>query len=157
MLSVWQISRTDSPFDRNIFAVFISSVLNARRRPPVRPRARAAANPALVRSQIRCRSNSANPAAIVKNNRPDAVDVSKPSITLLKFAPAACISSMQSSKCRVDRPMRSSRQTVSVSPDRNDAIARSNSGRSVLAPLAISKKRRSQSVSASRCKISVWS
>lgn len=53
MFRVWQISRTDSPFDRSIFAVLISSVPSDRRRPPVRPRALAAANPALVRSQIR--------------------------------------------------------------------------------------------------------
>ena len=44
--------------------------------PPVRPRARAAARPARVRSAINARSNSASAAKIPKTNLPAAVVVS---------------------------------------------------------------------------------
>ncbi len=45
-------------------------------RPPLRPRARAEASPALVRSMISSRSNSANAAKIPNTSRPLAVVVS---------------------------------------------------------------------------------
>ena len=46
------------------------------RRPPLRTRARAEANPARVRSDIRSRSNSASDAKMPKTNLPAGVVVS---------------------------------------------------------------------------------
>ncbi len=53
-------------------------------RPPVRPRARAAASPACVRSRMRSRSNSARAPKTWKISRPPGVEVSIASVRLRK-------------------------------------------------------------------------
>jgi len=60
----------DAIAKRNLAGVILNG------RPPLRPRARADANPATVRSEISSRSNSANAAKIPKTNLPAALVVS---------------------------------------------------------------------------------
>jgi hypothetical protein len=55
-------------------ADFAGVILNGR--PPFRPRARAEARPAMVRSEMSSRSNSARAAKIPKTSFPEAVGVS---------------------------------------------------------------------------------
>lgn len=79
-------------------------------RPPIRPRARAAANPDIVRSRIRFRSYPAI-APITENTIfPNAVDVSKPSWTLAKCAHLCLKSSKILNRWLNERPKRSSFQ-----------------------------------------------
>jgi hypothetical protein len=54
------------------------------RRPPTRPRARAAASPSRVPSTMVSRSNSASPAMMRKNSRPIGVEVSMPCSSTMK-------------------------------------------------------------------------
>ena len=64
------------------WAIWSLCPLSTEGRPPWRPRARAAASPALVRSRIRSRSNSARAAKTWKTSLPPGVVVS--------IAPGGC-------------------------------------------------------------------
>lgn len=88
-------------------------------RPPVRPRARADARPATVRSEMRERSNSARAAKIPNTSLPEAVVVS-----MAAPSPVRTFSPMSRSvrlwtvftRWRRSRPNRSSFHTKRVSP-----------------------------------------
>jgi hypothetical protein len=84
--------------------------------PPVRPLARATASPALVRSEIRARSNSAKASMIWLIRRPAGVVVSVASVRPLKPTPRAWRSSNRASRCESERARPSSFQTASVWP-----------------------------------------
>ena len=88
------------------------------RRPPRRPRARAAARPTAARSAISSRSNSASAAKIWKTRRPVLAEVSIPSCREANATPRPASALTVSTRCRSDRPSRSSRHTTSVSPAR---------------------------------------
>ena len=62
-----------SPLARLVWAAARISGLMTVGRPPVRPWARAAARPAMVRSRIMSRSSSANAAIMMKKNFPSPV------------------------------------------------------------------------------------
>ena len=81
--------------------------------PPVLPRARAAARPSRVRSDIRACSNSAIEPRIWKNMRPMAVDVSMPWSRTTRSTPRACSVLDKSMRFSSDRPSRSSLVTTS--------------------------------------------
>jgi hypothetical protein len=85
-------------------------------RPPLRPRARAAASPALVRSRIRSRSNSASAAKTWNTSRPPEEVVSIVSCKERNPTPCSDKICSWSIRCRIERPNRSSRHTTSVSP-----------------------------------------
>jgi len=105
-----------------------------RGRPPTRPRARAAANPARVRSRINCRSNSANAPNRWNTNRPPAVVVSIASVTDRNPTPRSRSAVTVSIRCGRDRPNRSNRHTTNVSPGRSESNAATSSGRSSRLP-----------------------
>jgi hypothetical protein len=111
-------------------------------RPPCRPRTRAAASPALVRSRIRSRSNSASAANTWKTSLPPGVVVSIASWRLQNPTPRSASPVTVSTKWRSDRPSRSSFQTTRVSPGRSWSRSCSRVGRSVRVPLAVSVKTR---------------
>ena len=81
--------------------------------PPSRPLALAAWSPALVRSRIRSRSNSAREAKILKMSLPLLVVVSILSVRLLNPIFLLLRLVMVSSKCLSDLPKRSSRHNNS--------------------------------------------
>ena len=62
------------PIEAIASRTFAGVIVNGR--PPVRPRARAEARPAIVRSEINSRSNSARAAKMPKTSLPAAVVVS---------------------------------------------------------------------------------
>jgi hypothetical protein len=82
-------------------------------------RTRAAASPALVRSRIRSRSNSARAAKTWKTSLPPGVVVSIASCRLRNPIPCSASPVTVSTRCRSDRPRRSSFQTTRVSPGRS--------------------------------------
>jgi hypothetical protein len=72
--------RIPSPFERmaNAAFTFLAWLCSTVRRPSCFPSARARANPAITRSRIIARSNSANTPSIWNIARPEGVDVSSP-------------------------------------------------------------------------------
>lgn len=102
-------------------------------RPPWRPRARAEASPATVRSEISSRSNSAKAAKIPKTSLPAAVVVSiaapRP-VSTFKPTPRSVKSwTVLTRWCRF-RPSRSSFHTTRVSPPRSALRQEARPGRS---------------------------
>jgi hypothetical protein len=91
-----------SPATRTLWAVMTDG------RPPWRPRARAAANPALVRSRMRSRSNSAKAAKTWKTSLPPGVVVSIASCRLRNPMSRSARQVTVSTRCRRDRLGRSS-------------------------------------------------
>src|SRR5919106_2759535 len=86
--------------------------------PPFRPLALAAVRPAVVRSRIGFRSNSASAPKIWKISLPPLVVVSIFSVRLLNPMPRSSRLVRVVIRCGRERPKRSSRQTTSVSPFR---------------------------------------
>lgn len=109
-------------------------ILNGR--PPLRPRARAEANPAMVRSEINSRSNSASAAKMPNTSLPAAVvsmAVPCPLITLRPISrrDKSCTVLM---RCRRSRPSRSSLHITRVSPGRSAFRQAVRPGRSSCLP-----------------------
>jgi hypothetical protein len=88
-------------------------------RPPVRPRARAAARPAIVRSLTNSRSNWASEPKMWKINRPPGVVVSMDSVNDRNPTPLPSSSCTVSMRCGNDLPSRSNRHTTNVFPGCN--------------------------------------
>jgi mercuric reductase len=110
-------------------------ILNGR--PPFRPRARADAKPAMVRSAINSRSNSANAAKMPKTSLPAAVVVSMAApwpVNTLRPMPRAVRSCTVLMRWRKSRPSRSSFHTTSVSPGRSAFRQLTKPGRSSRLP-----------------------
>ena len=108
-------------------------------RPPLPPRARAAAKPDRVRSWIRRRSNYTRLEKMLNFNSPEAVDVSTaPPESDQKPMPLPSSSSTRLTKCDIERPRRSSRHTTSVSPGSRALTQASSSGRLPRTPDALS-------------------
>ncbi len=107
-------------------------------RPPSRPRERAAANPARVRSRIKLRSNSASAAKRWNTSFPVALPVSIFSVTDSKKTPRLSKSVMIFTRSGKLRPRRSKRHTTNVSPVRNARRQFISSGRLEFFPLAVS-------------------
>jgi|GEM_PF-6103763 len=106
----------------------------ARRRPMWTPRAFAAAMPALVRSAICSRSNSANTANCPYSSRPTAVVVSMPWVMAMKSTLFSRKSCKSCSRWRVERPSRSSFYTIKVSPSERSQSSVSSDCRVTVAP-----------------------
>ncbi len=123
--------------------------LSLRGLPPTRPLALAAANPALVRSRIRSRSNSASAPIRWKMSLPPGVVVSICSVMLINEMSRSPRLLRSSIKCLRERPARSSFHTRKVSPGRTYASASSNPLRSALAPVTLSTTHFSQPASLS--------
>lgn len=141
MLIDLQISSTLMDLSACIFRAVITlgSVGDIGRRPPKRPRALAAESPALVRSWIRRLSNWAKAEKILKIRSPDAVVVSiAPSHIDLNPTPLPFSISIRLTSCDIDRPRRSRRQTIRVSPECNAERQSSRPGRFSFAPDALS-------------------
>ena len=103
--------------------------------PPTRPRARAAARPSIVLSDMSACSNSAIDPRIWKNMRPTAVEVSMPWSRTTRSTPRRCRSLDSSMRCSRERPSRSSLVTTSWSPARlTECSALSSSGRRASLP-----------------------
>ena len=96
------------------------------------------ASPALVRSRIRSRSNSARAANTWKTSLPPGVVVSIASWRLRKPIPRSARPVTVSTRWRSERPNRSSFHTTRVSPGRSWSKSCSRTGRSARAPLAVS-------------------
>jgi hypothetical protein len=107
------------------------------------------ARPALVRSRIMARSNSAKLPTICIIIRPAAVVVSIASVSERKPAPASSIRSMMCSISFRLRDSRSSFQTTTTSPSRNWPIISRSLGRSHRPPLAVSSNTRLQPAASS--------
>ena len=139
------------------WARFLSS--SSGRRPPLLPRPRAASSPALVRSRMRSRSNSARAAKTWKTSLPSLVVVSMLSWRLRNPIPRSRRAASVSTRWRSDRPRRSSFQTTTVSPLRAKLRACSRPVRSAPAPPAVSMKMRSHPalVRASFWRSNFWS
>lgn len=119
------------------------------------PFSRAAASPAIVRSFTSSRSISATEARMWNSSRPDAVDVSNPSVSDRKSIPRSDRSAASAIRPWIERPSRSSFQITSVSPARAKPSASISPGRSIFAPLALSVNTFSHPafVSASSCSV----
>jgi hypothetical protein len=94
------------------------------------------ASPAAVCSRMRSRSNSARAARTWKRSLPPGVVVSYRLLEAAEPIPRSASSVMVSTRCRSDRPSRSSFQTTRVSPGRSWSKSCSRVGRSLRAPLA---------------------
>ena len=117
----------------NIAAAFLmSDALSFGLRPPLRPRARAAANPALVRSRIRLCSNSASAPKMWKMSFPPVLVVSMLSVSERNPTDRSSSLWIISTRFFNERPRRSSLQTIRVSPWRNARWHDSHSGRAFL-------------------------
>lgn len=90
----------------------------AHRRTHVRPRARAAASPSRVVATRRSRCSSASTESIPNIARPSAVVVSMPWSMTCRLTPRSRRSAPSVTRCRTERPRRSSRVVFSVSPSR---------------------------------------
>jgi hypothetical protein len=143
-----------------------SECSNARRfssstggRPPWRPRARAAESPAIVRSRIRSRSNSASALNTWKMSRPPLVVVSMLSCSERNPTRRSRSSCTLCTRSTSERPNRSSFHTTMVSPLRAKARASVRPGRSAFAPPATSVNtlRQPARLSSSRWRSSFWS
>ncbi len=108
--------------------------------PPIRPLARAAASPALVRSRMRSRSNSASAPMRWKISLPPGVVVSIFSVRLIKSTPRSLRRLSVSMRSLSERPSRSSFHTITVSPERTKARSSSNPFRSNFDPVILSLK-----------------
>ena len=109
--------------------------------PPLRPRARADASPARVRSEISERSKSASDANMPKISFPAGVVVSMAApcpVSTLKPTPRSVRSCTVLIRCRRSRPRRSSFQITSVSPCRRACRHAASPGRSSRLPDAAS-------------------
>nr|QIZ22346.1 Recombinase family protein [Pseudomonas monteilii] len=107
-------------------------------RPPLRPRARAASRPAMVRSRFSSRSYSARVANTFNCIRPPAVLVSMCSVSDSKRTCMASSWAISWSRWERLRPKRESCHTTTVSPGRSAFSICSSSGRLALAPLICS-------------------
>jgi hypothetical protein len=112
--------------------------------PPFRPLALAASRPAIVRSRMMLRSNSAKAPKMWKISRPPAVVVSIASVRDRNPHSRLCSSSTVSINWANDLTSRSSFQTTSVSPGLRKSSAAFSCGRSRDAPDAVSSKIRRQ-------------
>ena len=142
-----QASRVDSSsamYCRSRRAESLRIASGSRRRrpglPPTRPRAFAARRPALVRSRMSARSNSAAAPRTWRANLPCGVEVSIGSRSDLKCPPTASTRSITSSRWTSERASRSIRATTRMSPRPTRPTARASSGRARLAPDAFSSK-----------------
>ena len=108
-----------------------------RGRPSRLPCRLARAKPAVTRSEILARSNSARAAKICSCSLPAGVVQSIPSPRLTNATPKACSSSSNVTRCFRLRPKRSSRQQIKTSNRRRRASRSrsSRAGRRSLAPL----------------------
>ncbi len=106
--------------------------------PPFLPLARAAWMPALVRSEIRLCSNSANIAMSWKNSMPVGVLVLTSSVSDTKWMFLFFSRSSVSINCFNDRPRRSNFQTTRVSPSLRYSMAARNALRSKRTPVYLS-------------------
>ncbi len=88
-------------------------------RPPFRPRAAAAASPALVRSRMRSRSNGTSAPYARKTSRPPEAVVSMLPDRDRNPTPRASSAPMVSTGCGRGRPRRSSRQTARTADQRS--------------------------------------
>jgi len=125
------------PVDERLLAQALHravDALRARGRPPARPRARAAASPAIVRSWMRSRSNSASVAKMPNTSLPVAVVVSTSPVSTLSPTPRFCRSLTRPTTWVSERPMRSSFQTTRASASRATSSALAKPGRSVARP-----------------------
>jgi hypothetical protein len=121
------------------WALPVSSGVILGLRPPVRPRARAAARPAIVLSWMRAASYSAISAKMPKTSLPYAVVVSMiPLVSDFTPTPRASRVVTISTRSRRLRPGRSIFQMMSVSPGRRSARHLFHSGRLALVPVAVS-------------------
>ena len=102
--------------------------------PPLIPLALAALNPALVRSLISSRSNSAKEPKILNISRPCDVDVFIPSLMLSKLIFRSLSWVTISINSFRDRPSLSSFHTTKISPARSLSKALASSGRSFFTP-----------------------
>jgi hypothetical protein len=109
-------------------ACFVLATVSTDGRPPTRPRRRAEACPAMVRSLIKSRWNSARDPKMWKTNRPPGVVVSIASCNDRNPIPRSASPRTVSIRCGKDRPRRSSRHTTKVSPGRNASITAPSSG-----------------------------
>ena len=113
-------------------------------RPPLRPRALAAASPAFVRSWIRRRSNCASAEKMFRTSSPEADVVSIiPSAIDRNPISRSLRSSIMFTKWRIERPSRSRRQTTSVSPLRSSSVHAVSPDRSSRDPESLSQNRNS--------------
>ena len=108
------------------------------RRPPARPRARAAARPSRVLATISSRCNSASTDSMPNMARPSTVVVSMPCSVTFRPMPRPRSSAPRVIRCSTERDSRSRRVMTSVSPSRNSCSTRSSSGRDAFAPEAVS-------------------
>ncbi len=104
------------------------SALSFEGRPPLRPRALAAASPAIVRSRMISRSNWANAPNRWNTSRPPAVVVSIDSRSDRNPTPRSSSAVTVSIRWRRERPRRPRRQTTRVSPGRGRSKTLSSSG-----------------------------
>ena len=102
--------------------------------------ARAASNPASVRSRITSRSNSARAAITWNISLPVGVVVSMFSLRLFNSIPRCSRVCTVSIRSLSERQRRSSRHTTMTSPARAISSLRKNSGRSKRFPLILSVK-----------------
>ena len=84
------------------------------RRPPLRPRKRAAASPSRVLAMISSRCSSASTESMPNIARPSAVEVSMPCSMTCRPTPRSRNSAPSVTRCRTDRPRRSKRVIFSV-------------------------------------------
>ena len=138
VLHIWLMLRP-RPWCRRLAVRTRGSSGRIGRRPPLRPRALAAASPARVRSWIRRRSNCARLEKMLNINSPDAVVVSMaPSESDRKPIPLPSNSSTRATRCGIERPRRSRRQTTKVSPASKALTHASSPGRLPRAPDVLS-------------------
>ena len=116
-------------------AFFTSASDMAGFRPPFRPRARAACNPAIVLSRIRSCSNSARAPRIWNTKRPPELVVSMDSVNDLKPISRSWSSWTISTRSFSERASRSSFQTTRISPFRSVRRHCDSSGRSRSLPV----------------------
>src|ERR1035438_8022866 len=125
------LAKGTTEMGRSIAAVILNGA------PPFLPRARAEANPALVRSDINSRSNSARAAKIPKTSLPAAsvVSIAAPWPVKTLNPILRCVRSWTVfTRWRRFRPSRSSFHTTSTSPPRRALSAASKPGLASLRP-----------------------
>ena len=120
---------------RSCRARLICSGVTLGRRPPIRPRSRAAASPAFVRWIRISRSMALIAHNTVTKNEPDGVDVSIVSVSDRKLTCFFLNSSIRVRRCGTDLPSRSSFHTTTVSPTHNKFRSLFRPGRSSFTPL----------------------
>ena len=113
-----------------VSAFFFASGLNPSFSHPLYPLSFAAEIPALVRSRMVSRSNSANQPKMFSNKRPWTVDVSIESLIEVKFTLFTLKISIRFISSFNNRARRSNFQTITESPSRRFSIILINWGRS---------------------------